>query len=303
MNLRDLEYLVAVAELGHFGKAAERCHVSQPALSGQIRKLEEELGVTLFERTNRSVRVTHAGTAILIHARVILNEAEVIRETARGLADPFSGTLGLGAIQTIGPDLTPLLLPAIRHHLPRLTLNLTEGKTARLEAALLDGSLDAALTATPPEDPRLSEIPLYREPFWVAVPTSHPLAADEEVALGDIQPNQLLLLSDGHCLRDQALSFCSSAVRGAGVSTQDTSLATILALVGAGAGVTLVPALTVSGPWATDAGIAFRKDASAKAGREVRLIFRSAYPRRPLLEKIADIVCSILPDTVQPERR
>ncbi len=304
MKLRDLEYLVALAEIGHFGKAAEACNVSQPALSGQVRKLEEYLGVTLFERNNRQVRTTEIGLDIVRHARTILAEVAMINETARNAKDPMSGKFRLGAIMTIGPDLTPLLLPSLRHALPRLDLSLTEAMTARLEEMLLDGQIDAAITATEPDHPGLASISLYREPLWVAVPNGHALAARDEIDIEDIKPADLLLLSDGHCFREQALSFCSlETQKSANLTTQDTSLTTILSLVAAGMGVTLIPALAISGPWATDSGISFRKDISRKAHRTVRLIYRSTFPRKVLLEKIADVIAAIVPDTVEPARR
>lgn len=304
MNIRDLQYAVAVADHGHFGRAAEASHVSQPALSGQIRKLEEELGVTLFERTNRSVRVTPVGETIIAQARELLNTAALIRETAKAHADPLAGPLRVGMIHTIGPYLTPILLPSVRHGLPNAELELLEDMTEPLETRLLDGQIDAAIIATPVSDPRLTEIVLYDEPFWAALPTGHPLAQKEDVAVSDIRSEELLLLADGHCLRDQVLSVCAG--NGAGqspVRTQETSLTTILALVGAGAGVTLVPAMSLWGSWVTDSGIVTRKIKSRGAYRTVRLVFRASFPRRPVLEKLADVICAILPDTVMPERR
>ena len=304
MNIRDLQYAVAVAELRHFGRAALACHVSQPALSGQIRKLEEQLGVVLFERTKRSVRVTPVGEEILVHARALLRQAEFIRETARARTDPLSGSLRLGMIPTIGPYLTPVLLRSIAHSLPKATLQLSEDLTESLEGALLEGDLDAAVLATPVQDSRLDEIALYDEPFWVALPGRHPLAANDEVAVAEVGLEEFLLLSDGHCLREQVLSFCSTVLaKEPSVSTQRTSLTTILALVGAGLGVTLVPAMSLAGPWVTDAGIALRREKSGTAKRSVRLAFRKSFPRRLLLEKLADVVCAVLPDTVFPERR
>lgn len=302
MNIRDLQYAVAVAELGHFGRAAARCHVSQPALSGQIRKLEDHLGVQLFERTNRRVAVTPVGAAIIDQARAVLERIAAIEDTARASADPLSGTLRLGMIHTIGPYITPLLLPSLRHGLPKATVDLVESTTAMLEADLIDGRIDAALLATAPGDARLTEIPLYTEPFWVALPGGHPLAAEDEIDLAAVDPGELLLLAEGHCLRDQALALCAEVGRDP-VGAQQTSLATILALVGAGAGITLVPAMCLRGPWLTDAGIAMRKARSGAAARQVRLVFRRSYPRRALVEKLADIICAIVPDTVRPERR
>lgn len=304
MNIRDLKYAVAIADLGHFGRAAEACHISQPALSGQIRKLEEHLGVALFERTNRSVQITPVGEQIVARARELLDLVDIIEETAGAHSDPLAGRFRLGMIPTIGPWLAPILLPSIRHGLPKLELQLSEEMTRVLEQQLLEGKIDAAIIATPVSDPHFEAVDLYEEPFWVALPHGHPQEENDEIAISDIATEDLLLLADGHCLRDQVLSFCQSAGGGSlNVSTQHTSLTTILALVGAGAGVTLVPAMSLSGSWVTDSGIATRREKSRQASRSVKLVYRKTFPRRAVTEKLADIIGAIVPDTVSPARR
>ncbi len=304
MNLRDLRYAVAVAEHGQFGRAAAACHVSQPTLSGQIRKLEDCLGVMLFERTRRSVRVTPAGEQVLEHARATLERVRLLHETARAWRDPLSGPLRLGMIPTVGPYLAPILLPAAGRSLPQTRMVLSEDVTEALERALVDGRLDAAVLATPVEDPQLADIRLYEEPFWVALPSGHPLAARDDIALTEIEADEFLLLAEGHCLRGQILTLCSRVLRRPpAVRTQHTGLTTILALVGAGQGITLVPAMSISGPWVTDAGIALRRAASENASRSVRLVYRKSFPRLAVVERLADTICAILPDTVVPERR
>lgn len=304
MNIRDLQYAVAVAEHCHFGRAAEACHVGQPTLSAQIRKLEGHLGVTLFERTKRSVRVTPVGEEIVAKARELIALAELIEDSAKARINPLSGPLRLGMIPTIGPYLTPILLPSIRHGLPEVQLTLSENLTANLEAQVSAGRLDAAIIATEPGDARLEEIALFEEPFWIALPKGHRLESLDEVDLADIESEELLLLEDGHCLSDQVLSFCTAAfAKDPKLNTQLTSLMTITALVGAGVGVTLVPALSLGGSWVTDSGVIIRREKSKKACRSVRLVFRSSLPRRELVEKLADIVCAIAPDTVSPARR
>ena len=236
MNIRDLKYAVAVAEHGHFGRAANACFAGQPVLSAQIRKLEDELGITLFERTKRSVRITPIGEEIVAQARTLLAAADLIVETAKASLDPLSGPLRLGMITTIGPYLTPTLLPSLRHGLPKVGLDLSEDTTETLERQLLDGRIYAAIIATDATDHRLSEIMLFDEPFWIALPHNHALANRDEVALKDIAAEELLLLEDGHCLSDQVISLCADVFRtDPKVSTQHTSLMTILALVGAGA--------------------------------------------------------------------
>ncbi len=307
MNTRDLEYLVAVAEELHFGRAAERCHASQPALSGQLRKLEDRLGVQVFERTKRHVRLTEIGKPIVARAREILQQVKAMEDIAAAHKDPFVGACTLGMPPTIGPFLTPLLLPAMKHYLPEVRLELIEDFTDHLEQQLADGALDLAILATSPTRKILSEIVLYEEPFWVAMPNDHPLTRDETVAIEQIEPRELLLLSDGHCLRDQIYEACKldrSRERGDhGPRTQKTSLSTILSLVGSGEGVTLVPAMSLAGGWVTDAGISVRREQSGTAGRTVRLTHRKGYPRMALVERLADIVAAIVPNTVHPSRR
>lgn len=304
MNLRDFEYIIAVAEHGHFGKAAATCHVSQPTLSGQIRKLEDQLGLAIFERTKRMVSVTPAGERIIERAKASLAAAESIREIATAMKNPLSGPFRLGVIPTIAPYLMPRLIPAIAHAAPALRLSVTERYTHDLEAALAAGELDAAVIATEPEARRLTSISLYDEPFWVALPHGHPLGAREEIDLADLKGERLLLLSQGHCLRDQVLSFYP-AIRADpnGVETVETSLTTTLALVGGGFGITLVPAMSLAGPWVTDAGIVVRREASGAARRRVRLAFRHSFPRMALIDKVADVIAATLPDTVEAKKR
>ena len=207
-------------------------------------------------------------------------------------------------IPTIGPYLTPILLPSLRHGLPEAEVSLAETVTEQLEARLLAGELDAAILATAPGNPRLAEIPLFDEPFWIALPKGHALQDREEIALGELECDELLLLEDGHCLSDQILSFCGQAfTQSPRASTRHTSLMTVTALVGAGIGVTLVPALSLAGSWVTDSGVVLRKESSRRARRSVRLVFRTAFPRRQLIDKLADILCAIVPDTVTPARR
>ena len=303
MNTRDLEYLVAVAEELHFGRAAERCNASQPALSGQLRKLEDRLGVKVFERTKRYVRLTAIGGRIVERARDVLREVDEMEKIAAAHRDPLVGTCSLGMPPTVCPYLTPLLLPAIKHRLPEVAMELVEDFTDHLEQQLADGRLDLAILATTPTHANLSEIVLYDEPFWVAVPEAHPLARQDTVDIEQIEPEELLLLSDGHCLRDQVFEACkldrSRAADIPGPRTQKTSLSTILALVGSGDGITLVPAMSLAGGRTADAGIAIRRERSGTAGRTIRLVHRKGYPRMTLVETLAEIVAGVAPDTVR----
>lgn len=295
MNVRDLDYVCALAKHLHFGKAAEACHVSQPTLSGQIRKLEDTLGAQLFDRTNKSVRVTDVGeeiVAIAQEARGALNRMKLVAQAAR---DPLAGKLSLGMIPTIAPYLIPLCARPILKDLPNLTLAYKEDITERLTETLLVGDLDLALLATPPETNRLSAIPLYTEPFWIVYPQDHDLRNYDPVKMGDVDGTEVLLLTDGHCFRDQALSICQTSPQSA---VQATSLETLVNLVGSGHGVTLVPALSLRDGHAMDQGISAQKLSDATAERTIYLTFRRQYPRTEIINALADIICTNLSDSV-----
>ena len=208
MNFRDLKYAVAVAENRHFGKAAEHCFVSQPTLSGQIKKLEEELGITLFERTKRSVEVTPLGEAIIEQAKRVLEQAEGIQQLAAFYQDPLVGPLRMGIIPTLSPYLIPHILFPLKEQYPQIKLVLSEELTDRLINRLEQHEIDAALLATPVENPDLETIPLFDEPFWLAHPQNHPLSHKKEITQTDLNGAELLLLSDGHCLAEQVMEVC-----------------------------------------------------------------------------------------------
>ncbi len=303
MNLRDLQYIIAVAETRHFGRAAERCFVSQPTLSGQIKKLEEELGVVIFERTNRSVEVTPIGEDIIKHARLIIEQSDAIRQLARAHQDPLAGPLRVGAIPTLSPYLMPLILRPLRETYPQMRLVLAEEITEKLLDRLRRHGLDAALIATRiDDDPDLDTIELFREPFWFAHPRDHALYMKEEIELSDIDNEQLLLLAEGHCLADQAMEICKLGERPDQDGLADlraASLETLLQLVGAGFGCTLVPALAIRGSWTTDSGIIVRPLHAADAYRTIRLVFRHSFPRQAALHALTQIIENNLPNTVK----
>jgi LysR family hydrogen peroxide-inducible transcriptional activator len=248
VNLRDLSYLVALADLRHFGRAADACHVSQPTLSTQIRKLEEELGVALVERAPRQVMLTPAGADIVERARRVLAEVAQMRETARRTTDPEAGSVRLGMFPTLGPYLLPHVVPRLRARFPRLELLLVEEKTETLLGMLRAGRLDAAVLALPLHEDGLHCEPLFAEPFMLAVPAGHALARKRELALSALAHEHLLLLEDGHCLRDQALEVCSLAGAGEKEGFRATSLETLRQMVAAGVGITLLPMLAVKPP-------------------------------------------------------
>lgn len=248
MNLRDLRYLVAVAEHRHFGRAAEACFVSQPTLSTQLKKLEETLGVMLIERTNRRVMLSPEGEQIVAQAQRILSEVNTLLALSEQLQDPLGGELRVGIIPTIAPYLLPQILGPIREAFPNLQLQLTEGQTSHITRLLKRGDLDAILLAIPiPDlhDENVEEFELYAEPFYLAVGEHHAKAECQTVTPEDLDGESVLLLEDGHCLRDQALAVCHAHRGVESKSYSATSLETLRQLVGAGMGVTLMPEFAV----------------------------------------------------------
>ena len=294
MNVRDLEYALAVERLGSFTRAAEACDVSQPTLSGQIRKLEEALGVSLFERDGRTVRVTAAGTQLLGCARRVVAAVADLEATADAQRDPLCGRVRLGMIPTLAPSLLPLALPETARRLPRAVVAIVEDQTAGLLTRLRDGSLDMALIATAPGD-GFVELPLFDEPLHVAAPPDHPFARRETVGAEELEPASLMLLSDGHCLRDQVLAVCSAPelAANAPADVRAGSLETLLHLVAAGYGVTLVPALALSA--SVERSIAIRSLSGPGASRRIRLVARRSVPRRAMLEQIAEAIRASVP--------
>lgn len=262
MNLRDLKYIIAVAETRHFGKAADRCFVSQPTLSGQIIKLEEQLGVVIFERTNRSVEITPIGQSILVHARLMLEQADVIQQLAQAHQDPLAGPLRIGIIPTLSPYLIPLILKPLKKQYPLMKLVLSEEMTSTLLERLRNHEIDAALLATDVEEQDLETLSLFDEPFWLAYPNKHRFYKKEKISRADLDDAELLLLSEGHCLAQQAMEICHLKERkdqGEMADLRASSLETLLQLVGAGFGTTLVPALAIRGSWLSGSGIVANK--------------------------------------------
>lgn len=302
MNLRDLKYIIEVAETHHFGKAAERCFVSQPTLSGQIKKLEEELGVIIFERTNRSVEITPVGQTILEHARLMMEQADVIQQVAQAHQDPLAGPLRIGAIPSLSPFLMPLILMPLKKQYPQMKLVLSEEMTDILLKRLHDYEIDAALLATDVDENDFNVIPLFNEPFWLAYPSKHPFYHKEKITRNDLDNVELLLLSEGHCLAKQAMDFCHINERkeqGELADLRASSLETLLQLVAAGFGTTIVPALAMRGSWASGSGIVARKLEFKDAYRRISLVFRKSYPRQQALDAFANIITENLPNTVQ----
>jgi LysR family hydrogen peroxide-inducible transcriptional activator len=241
MNLRDLEYAVTIAELGSMARAAERCHVSQSTLSIQIRKLEETLGVELFERGGRRLSPTAAGKAVIAIAAGMLQDASRLRDVAGHFHDPDAGQLRLGVFPTLAPYFMPKALPAIMRAYPRLVPLLVEEKSPVLAEKLARGELDAVLLALPVEDARFETAHLFDDPFVLACHKTHPLAKKKQIGIDNLRDQTLLLLEDGHCLRRQALDVCQLSAARENQEFRATSLETLRQMVAANVGITLIP--------------------------------------------------------------
>ena len=297
MNLRDLKYLVALADHKHFGRAAAACYVSQPTLSTQIRKLEEELGVSLVERAPRKVMLTPAGREAADRARAIVAEVEQMKEAARRSRDPEAGTVRLGIFPTLGPYLLPHVVPLVRSRFPKLELLLVEEKSDVLLSRLRDGKLDAVVLALPLADEQLQAEFLFEEPFVLAVPEQHPLATRESLQMEDLADQRLLLLEDGHCLRDQALNVCQLAGASEKSGFQATSLETLRQMVAANVGITLLPMLAVQPPVARPDNLKLCPFQGPGApSRRIGLVWRRSSAMSGFLEQLAGLFRSLPPE-------
>ena len=295
LSLRDLEYAVAVARTRHFGRAADQCGVSQPALSEQIRKLEAMLGVTLFERGRRGVHVTEQGQSLLSRAERVLAEAQGLVETARGSAEALARLLRLSAIQTLGPYYLPFLVRRARAAYPQLSLRLEEGKTEALLESLRAGMTDLVLAALPLPEDGLTVHPLFCEPFILVCPAGHRLAGLPRLSLPDLAADGLLLLEEGHCLRDHALSLCEGVTPGA---RHATSLETLWHMILAGEGFSLMPALSLAGRPGMEELVTCRPLHEPEAGRTIALAWRSTDPRGAAFAELARVLRDTLPPGV-----
>lgn len=285
MNIRDLQYLVALSDHQHFGKAAAACFVSQPALSMQIKKLEADLGVLLLERHLKSVTLTTTGHAISDKARAILTQVSELREMAQQAQDPFSGECHLGLFPTLAPYVLPYIIPAFNQAYPKLSLYLVEEKTAVLLEQLRHGRLHAILAALPIQAPGLCSQPLFDEAFLLAVPKTHDLAHQKHIDTAQLQPRELLLLEEGHCLREQALSFCHNVQASDNQRFQATSLETLRHMVMSGLGITLMPKLACH----ANSHLAYIPFTQPKPKRTIGLVWRNSSPT-PLLDSMADTI-------------
>jgi len=295
MTLQDLRYLVALAEHGHFGNAAAACGVSQSTLSTQIKNLELQLGVKLFERTTKSVSVTAVGRDIARRARQVLESVDAIVSIAANISGPLSGAFSLGVIPTLGPYVLPWLVPALKKDYPDLRLALREDLTAPLLERLSSHRLDAALMALPVPDGRLETLPLFDEPFWFAEPKGRKPVSATLMREDELHGQRLLLLTEGHCLRDQALAICGTSDREDEGDFRATSLETILQMVATGLGSTLLPAMACS---EARARAVTMRPLEAGVGRRIGLVWRRSYPRPRDIHLLAQTLRDHLPQSV-----
>lgn len=294
MTLQELRYLVALADTGHFGQAAEACFVSQSTLSTGLKKLEDYLGIVLFDRSLKRVTPTPIGREIVASARRIVEEAARIRDVANFAKDPMDRTVHLGVIPTLGAYYLPHVLTQVRAAHPKLRLLLREEMTPHMLTHLAVGKLDAGLLALPILDPNLEVAPLFVEPFQAAVPADHALAKSRSVNIDDLAQAGLLLLEEGHCLRDQALDACHLV----GLKSEEiraTSLETLRQMVGMGLGVTLIPTLACTDTVSGGASVALKPLTKPGASRTIGLVWRRRSPLAYTLEKLAETLAGQLP--------
>ena len=294
MNLKDLKYLVALADTGHFGKAAERTFVSQPTLSAQLKKLEEYLGVKLVERQPNNVQLTDVGKEVVARARRMLDESEEIIALARNSTDPLAGKLRVALIPTIGPYLLPRVMQKIRKTLPNLSLMLYEHQTEPLLKRLRDGEIDLGIVALPTAPDGLDVRELYTEAFTVALPNGHVLAQKSTIRAQDLKGHTLLLLEDGHCLRDQALEVCSRVDIRELEDFRATSLETLRQMVVAGLGITLLPEMAVESPFASQRGLTIRQFAKPAPARTVGAVWRKSSTRAAAISAVCGVVDQVM---------
>jgi LysR family hydrogen peroxide-inducible transcriptional activator len=290
MNLKDLKYLVALADTGHFGRAAARTFVSQPTLSAQLKKLEEYLGVKLVERHPKNVQLTEVGKQIVARARRMLSEGDEIVALARNNTDPLSGKLKVALIPTIGPYLLPRVMQKLRKALPHLGLMLYEYQTEELLKRLRDGEIDLGILALPVDQEGLESRRLYREEFTVALPSDSPLAQKASIKAADLKGQTLLLLEDGHCLRDQALEVCSRIDVREAEDFRASSLETLRHMVVAGLGVTLMPELAVESPFGSQRGLVVRQFSKPAPSRTVGAVWRKSSTRGAAIDAVCETI-------------
>ncbi|HXS29936.1 MAG TPA: LysR substrate-binding domain-containing protein [Steroidobacteraceae bacterium] len=293
LKLKDLRYLVAVADTRHFGQAAARCFVSQPTLSAQLKKLEDYLGVQLIERQPRRIALTEAGAQVVARARRIIEAGDEIVALSQLQRDPLAGRLRLALLPTIGPYLLPLVAGRIRRKLPRLELLLYEYQTGPMLEHLHAGDIDVGILALPVPAEGLVDRRLFDEPFVVAVPEGNPLASRKSLKSADLDGETLLLLEDGHCLRDQALDVCRHSSVQEKQDFRATSLETLRQMVASGTGITLLPQLASSGAYGHARGISIVPFAKPAPVRHIGALWRKTTARGTAIEAVCEVIAEV----------
>ncbi len=305
MTLNELRYIVAVARERHFGKAADSCHVSQPTLSVAVRKLEDELGVTLFERRKGEVSITPIGEQVVSQAQRVLEEVSGIRQAAEQGKDQLAGPLRLGAIYTIGPYLLPHLIPNLAKAAPQMPLVVEENYTAVLSEKLKQGDLDVIIISLPFDEPGVRTLPLYEEPFVLLIPSSHPLNQYDEVEVDQLKAEDVLLLGAGHCFRDQVLEVCpdclaKSAEGHARQSLESSSLETIRYMVASGLGVTVLPCTAAGAERFSERLLRVKRFVGKPPSRVVALAWRKSFPRPEAINAVREAILRAPLSCVRP---
>lgn len=292
MTLTELRYAVALAQEQHFGRAAERCHVSQPTLSVGMKRLEDYLGVLLFERSKGAVYLTPIGESIIEQAQKVLAEANAVLEMAHAGRNQLSSPLRVGAIYTVGPYLLPHLIPQLHTVAPQMPLYIEENFTHVLRERLREGELDAIIIALPFSEPDVLTKLLYDEALCVLLPADHPLAAEQRLSAEALEDTELLILGEGHCFRERVLEVCPATQR---ASVESSSLETIRHMVASGLGVSVLPHSAVSGHHYSPGSVAIRPFSAPVPFRQVAIAWRASFPRPRAIDVLADSVrlCSV----------
>lgn len=293
MNIRDLEYLISLAEYKHFRRAADACNVSQPTLSGQIRKLEDELGTILLERTSRKVLFTQAGLELVDQAKAVLREVKVLKEMASNQGKEMSGPLHVGILPTLGPYLSPIIVPAMKETFPELELYLYELQTTQLVDQLAAGQLDCGILAFVKESEPFIEVPLFNEEILLATSNQHEWATEKALPISKLKDKELLFLDDGHCLRTQTLDYCLSVGAKESTHFKATNLETLRNMVAANVGISLIPKLAAK----ETSGVNYIPFCDPKPYRSIGLIYRPGSPLRTRYERLAKGIEEVMQKT------
>ncbi|WP_153111166.1 hydrogen peroxide-inducible genes activator [Propionivibrio limicola] len=305
MTLTELRYIVALAKERHFGRAAEKCHVSQPTLSVALKKVEQRYGIILFERTSADVRLTPIGEQIAQQAERVLEESARLKELAEQGKNPLIGSFRLGVIYTIAPYLLPRLIPAMHARAPRMPMYLHENFTVRLAEQLRRGDLDAIIVAQPFSEPGIVTRPVYDEPFCVALPADHPLAAKQKIAADDVASENLLLLGSGNCFRDQVVQACPKLSEPGGIegALEGSSLETVRYMVASGAGISVVP-VSAAESWSSSGSqneplLQFRRFTEPAPYRRIVIAWRATFPRPQAIDVLRAAILDAPPPGVK----